>query len=1126
MRVVPDRISAIPSVAFMLVAAVSLVSSSVAASDLAWERSGPEGGEVSSLAIHPDDASIVFAGTNDGVYRSDDGGLTWTRSSTGLGSQTVPTIIINPDRPDEMVVLGWYRSELYKSEDGGATWRALEVGDGDSIEVLRSSPAPFTLYATTRRDIFVSTDSGETWSKKTDSLGEVRDLEVHPSRPELIIAAVAGDGVVVSEDGGASWSECGPIAGGAYHVAFGPFNPNVVYARDWEKLYRSVSGCHGWGVIDQPDLNRYGFLVADPSRPRTVYADTLNGPIVSSDRGKSWREFGPDLNPLSSYDMAISPLDPNRIYLAAETLDERRGVFRSDDGGLSWEIGTHGFYVNSISTVVFDPSDSTIGYAGASKGGRGNGVFKTSDSGWSWTFLDGTEGAGPCVAIDPLAPGTVYTASANGGVLKSIDAGETWTEVWGGLSGRRIGGIEVDPHRSGTLFILIAGQSYEYEAYRSDDGGETWVQLTRPGGVTVVGIYLDPHSVGVVYAATYYRLFRSSDFGESWVSISEGLDTPPNCWEWGCADYHVVTDLNFDLTDSQTMYASTRVGPFRTTNGGLTWEAVRNGVTICCFPVWSDECDELTEPAPFTCEGWPEGLAVDPNRPSTVYTATSLGTYRSYNQGDNWELIIGPDQINPEAIIAVGDGLVLGASDRAGVLRLTTSPVPPPRRPGRRALPQGSSTLTVGPDGEFTSIRNAVERAIVAGGNNEIRMQAGLYTESVFVKSAKGVGSLTISGGWDSTFNTRVPQAEITTIDAAQNGRPLTIEISGGEIFVDSLTFTGGLVGSTLPFGGGIHAWLTGDSKIRLDNCRIVGNTVDSPDQVWGGGLSAWLERNSELHLSGVEVLDNTAHSASSGGGSGGLYIVASDSSIVEISSSVIERNRVTSSNLGALIQYGGIAVFGDDASIVTLEDVQVKGNLLEGSANVWVSGAQLGGGQSLVVRRCRFVDNQAPLSNSVFHIFLADGKITDSLVAGGNSNGALLGTTGTSVTATNLTVADAPGTGVTLNLGFESGITVYNSIFFGNGNDLEILSPGEGTVDMGFNLIGINPGFVDSTGRDYRLRIGSVAENSGTNSPPGGLGALDCNGGPRIIDDVVDAGAFEGVSDIFIDGFKSSLPY
>jgi hypothetical protein len=391
--------------------------------------------------------------------------------------------------------------------------------------------------------------------------------------------------------------------------------------------------------------------------------------------------------------MVISPLDPDRMYLAAEALDERRGVFRSDDGGLSWEIGTHGFYVNSISTVVFDPSDSTIGYAGANKANRGNGVFKTSDSGWSWAFLEGTEGAGPHVAIDPLAPDTVYTASANGGVLKSTDAGETWTQVWGGLSGRRIGGIEVDPHRSGTLFILIDSQSYQYEAYRSDDGGETWVQLPLPDGVDVVGIYLDPHSVGVVYAATYYRLFKSSDFGESWVSISEGLDTPPNCGEWSCHDYHVVTDLNFDPTDPQTIYASTRVGPFRTTNGGLTWQPASNGMTICCLPAWSDECDEMTKSVALGCEGWPEGLVVDPNRPSTVYTATSLGTYRSYNKGDSWELIIGPGEINPEVIIAVGDGLVLGASDRAGVLRLTTSPVPPPRRPGRRASPTGPKTL-------------------------------------------------------------------------------------------------------------------------------------------------------------------------------------------------------------------------------------------------------------------------------------------------------------------------------------------------------------------------------------------------------------------------------------------------
>ncbi len=438
----------------------------------------------------------------------------------------------------------------------------------------------------------------------------------------------------------------------------------------------------------------------------------------------------------------------------------------------------------------------------------------------------------------------------------------------------------------------------------------------------------------------------------------------------------------------------------------------------------------------------------------------------------------------------------------------------------------GATILTVGPDGDYASLQDAIDVAIVAGGEDQIRVQVGTYPENLSISSSSIAGSLAILGGWDSAFSSRSPHAESTIIDGTQSGRPLTIEISGGEVHFDSMTFSGGLVEDTLPFGGGFYAWLTGDAVIRMDNCRIVENTVASPSQAWGGGVSVRLEGTSELHLNRVFVLDNTADCGSGGGGSGGLYIVASDSSIVTISSAVVDRNTVSTSNLSALIQYGGLAVFGDDESMVSIEDMQVRANSLEGSANVWVSGAQLGGGQSLVVQRCRFIDNQAPSSDSVYQTFVADGRITDSVVAGGNANGALLGGTETTITATNLTVADAPGTGITLNLGTGSFVTLFNSIFFGNADDLEILSTGAGTVDMGFNLSGVDPGFVDSAGRDYHLRIGSSAENAGTNTPPGGLGTLDCDGRPRLIDAIVDTGAFEGISEIFIDGFESSTTY
>jgi len=434
----------------------------------------------------------------------------------------------------------------------------------------------------------------------------------------------------------------------------------------------------------------------------------------------------------------------------------------------------------------------------------------------------------------------------------------------------------------------------------------------------------------------------------------------------------------------------------------------------------------------------------------------------------------------------------------------------------------GAAILTVGPSGIYSSLQVAVDAAIVAGGHQEIRVQAGVYYENLSVGPTSFVGTISIVGGWNDDFSVRSLDPGSTVVDGNQSGRPLTVDLSGGSILFDSITFSNGLVQDTSSFGGGVDAWLSGNAVFQMENCRVSQNSVVSPGQAWGGGISARTRGGSELHMNNVSVVDNVADCVV-GGGSGGLYIVASDTSTVVISSAAIERNSVHTENGIAVIQYGGIAVFGDGDSVVVVEDSLVKENKLLGSSSVWASGAQLDGGQSLTVRRCRFIDNSADSSNNVYQTVIRSGLFTDSIVAGGNANGLYIHGNDISVQATNLTIADAPGVGLNLYVGTNSHIAIFNSIAFGNMVDLEISPSSTGFLDMDFNLIGIDPGFVEPAFRDYHLLIGSPAENAGTNSPPGALGPLDCDRGPRIIDSTVDIGAYEGISEVFTDGFESS---
>jgi hypothetical protein len=123
-------------------------------------------------------------------------------------------------------------------------------------------------------------------------------------------------------------------------------------------------------------------------------------------------------------------------------------------------------------------------------------------------------------------------------------------------------------------------------------------------------------------------------------------------------------------------------------------------------------------------------------------------------------------------------------------------------------------------------------------------------------------------------------------------------------------------------------------------------------------------------------------------------------------------------------------------------------------------------------------------------------------------------------VNLVNLGVADNLGTGLDLmKIGGTATLTLYNTIAFGNGVNFTDWGTG---VATGSNLFGVDPLFVNPSEIDYHLMPGSAAFDAGDNAPPGGLGATDWDGRPRIADGTVDIGVFEGLIVILIDGFES----
>jgi hypothetical protein len=268
--------------------------------ELRWRMIGPfRGGRTRAASGVPDQPNVFYVGQVDGgFWNSTDYGRTWNPIFDGQGTQSIGAIAVAPSASNVIYVAsgeGLHRPDLsvgdgiYRSGDGGKTWSHLGFRDGQQIPALAVDPAdPDRLFAAV--------------------LG-------HPYGPN------AERGIFRSQDGGKSWEKVLYVdenTGGS-DVAIDPKNPNVVYAAMWDA--------------------RLG-----PWEDKNSYEGTHGGLFKSTDRGSTWKQLTNGLpKDLVQINVAIAASDPDRIYATISTKTEGAyasgkglGVYRSDEGGMSW----------------------------------------------------------------------------------------------------------------------------------------------------------------------------------------------------------------------------------------------------------------------------------------------------------------------------------------------------------------------------------------------------------------------------------------------------------------------------------------------------------------------------------------------------------------------------------------------------------------------------------------------------------------------------------------------------------------------------------------------------------------------------------------------------------------------
>jgi hypothetical protein len=593
---------------------------------LTWRSLGPAvaGGRVAAVAGTTGDPALFYAGAaGGGLWKSTDGGAIWKPVFDQAGTLSIGAIAIAPGDPkDVWVGTGepWPRNDvlpgdgIYRSTDGGTTWtkRGLEhtaqiarvlIDPRDSKTlVVAALGDPFAPSA--ERGIFRTTDGGATWTKTLfvdDGVGAA-DVARDPANPDVLLAAMwrfsrsswsmtsggAGDGIYRSTDGGVTWT---PLHGGGLPdgvdgriaLAYAPSDRTRVYAlieNQHGLLWRSDDGGATWRAVSSNTLIDerpfyYTRLVVDPHDADHLFsvsvllAESTNG-------GKTWHRSGRALHG-DHHDLWISA-DGKTILEGNDG-----GVGTSRDGGATW-TWHRTLPIAQFYHVAAGPGEPYRICGGLQDNGSWCGPSRTGDArgilARDWTRVGG--GDGTWVVPDPHAPDTVFAADGggdNGGELFRID--------------------------------MRTGQSVDVSPYLRDQNVVAPARLRwRFNWETPIAF--DPLAPHVIYTAGDV-VFRSTDAGAHWIPISPDLTRNLRARQ-GLAG----GPITLDVTGAETFDTILALAPSPRTHGVL-WVATDDGVV----QLTRDGGRHWTNVAPpgVTADARIDAIEASHARPGTAYVA-------------------------------------------------------------------------------------------------------------------------------------------------------------------------------------------------------------------------------------------------------------------------------------------------------------------------------------------------------------------------------------------------------------------------------------------------------------------------------------------------------------------------
>lgn len=430
-----------------------------------WAQAALYGGDVRSLAPHPDDPDVLYAGTTHGqIYLSRDAGASWADAGQPVPfpGWVVSDLVFDAERDGRLwaALWGlWGGGLVAYSDDGGKGWtyRAGTLSDTKVYTLATVPGRADRLYAGTLNGVFRSDDAGETWHRMSAHLPEiykVTSLLVGPD-PESVIAGT-WQRAYRSDDGGRTWRGLydGMVPDSeVFTLTPVPGRPGELWASTCGWVYGSKNHGDRWQRFRDgfTDRRTPAFEALPGGR---LLAGTVDGLHVSDDDGRSWRRTG--AAGLSILEIAYHPERPRRVYLATEGA----GVWVSNDGGdtLAWSATG----MTNLRVAALLASGGRI-LAAVNSAGLASGIYSSRDGGLTFT----AQPAPVPTVLDLAAHGAALYAATEQGLWES--RGDAWRMI-GELGKTRVEQVLASPDRlivrTASGFWEMAGPRFRALDYR------------------------------------------------------------------------------------------------------------------------------------------------------------------------------------------------------------------------------------------------------------------------------------------------------------------------------------------------------------------------------------------------------------------------------------------------------------------------------------------------------------------------------------------------------------------------------------------------------------------------------------------------------------------------------------